>query len=94
MADSILVIRQFWPFCVNDAIEVHDLKTGLEGLGESGGQHLGRIAAAIGWVCIGKQAADVGQGGGAEDRIGDRMEQNIGVAMSDKLPVMRHIDTT
>ena len=50
MADRILVSRQFWPFCVNDAIEVHHGKAGLGDLGDGGRQHFGRIAGAIGWI--------------------------------------------
>ena len=73
MADGVLVIRQFWPFCVNDAIEVHHAKTGLGDFCGGGGQHFGRVAASIGRLGIGKQAADVGQGGGAEQGVGDRV---------------------
>ena len=57
-----------------------------------GGQHLGRVAAAVGRVGVGKQAADVGQGGGAQQGVGHGVQQHVGVAVADKLPVVRHVD--
>ena len=93
MADGVLVIRQFWPFGVDDAIEVHDAKAGLGDFCGGGGQHFGRIAASVGRIRVGEQAADIGQGGGSQQRVGDRMQQHVGVAVADKLPVVRHIDS-
>ena len=93
MADGILVIRQFWPFCVDDAIEVHDAKTGLGDFCGGDRQHFGGITASIGRLGIRKQPADIGQGGGAQDCVGDCMQQHVGVAVTDKLSVVRHVDT-
>ena len=94
MADGVLVIRQFWPFCVNDAIEVHNGKASFGDLGRSGGQHFGRIAGAISGVGVWEEPADIGQSGRAEEGVGYCVEQDIGIAVTDKLSVVRHIDTT
>jgi hypothetical protein len=94
MANRVLVIRQFWPLGVNDAIEVHNLISGFGHLCSGNRQHLGRIATPIGRVRIRKQSADIGQGGSAEQSVGHRMQQDIGIAVTDKLSVMRHIDAS
>jgi hypothetical protein len=88
-----MVIRQFWPLGVDDAIEVHHAKAGLGNLCCRGGQHFGRVAAPIGGLGVRKQAANIGQGGGSQYGVGYRVQQDIGVAMADKLSVMRHVDS-
>jgi hypothetical protein len=94
MADGVLVIRQFWPFGVDDAIEVHDAKAGLGNFRGRDGQHFGRIAASVGWLGIRKQSADIWQGSAAEQCVGYCMQQHVGVAVTDKLSVMRYIDAS
>jgi hypothetical protein len=92
MANGVLVIRQFWPLRVNDAIEVHNGKARLGNLGSGGGQHFGRIAGKIGRIGVREQAANIGQGSGAQEGIGYRVEQHIRIAVTDKLSVVGHID--
>ena len=55
-------------------------------------EHLGRVAVAVGVVGVRERAADVGQGGGAEQGVGHGVEQHVGVAVADQLPVVRHVD--
>jgi hypothetical protein len=93
MTDGVLVIRQFWPFGVNDAIEVHDDKASFGDLSGCGREHFGRIASAIGGIRVGEQPADIGQGGGPQESIGYCVEEHVGIAVTDKLSVMGHIDT-
>lgn len=57
-------------------------------------QHFPRIAASVHLVRIGKELADVPQGGGAEDGVGDGVQQHIGVAVPDQVVVVRHSDPT
>jgi hypothetical protein len=92
MADGVVVIRQFWPFRVDDAIEVHDAKVGFGNFLRGSDEHFGRVPALIGWVRVGEEAADVGQSGGAEQCVGDCVKQHIGVAVTDKLSVVRNVD--
>jgi hypothetical protein len=94
MANGVLVIRQFWPFGVDDAIEVRNGKTGLGNSCSSGCQHFGRIATSIGGLGIRKQPADIRQGGSSQQCVRDRVQQHIGIAVADKLSVMRHIDAS
>ena len=92
MADGVLVVGELRPFGVDHAVEVHDAVTGLGHFCGGGRQHLGRVAAAVGRVGVREHAADIGQGGRAEQGVGHGMQQHVGVAVADELPVVRHID--
>ncbi len=58
------------------------------------GQHLGRVAAPVCVVRVGKHLADVTQGGRSQHRVGHGVQQHVGVAMAEQPPVVRHVDTT
>jgi hypothetical protein len=92
MPDRVLVIGQFWSFRVYHAIEIHDPIASLGDFRRGRRQHIGRIATAVRGVGVGEQAANIGQGGRPEKRIGHRVQQHIGVAVPDKLSVVRHVD--
>ena len=83
--------RGFGP-CTNEMLE--EAKRNLRerfavvGLAE----HVHRVAAAVRLVRIGKKLADVAGRRRSEERIDDRVEEDVGVAMADKLPVMRDVD--
>ncbi len=94
MADRVLMVGQFWTFGQHDAIDVRDAETGFPDFGRGCGKHLGRIAAAVGRIGIGKHSANIGQRRRAQQRIGNGVQQHVGVAMTDKLPVVRHVDAT
>ena len=78
--------------CKNDTVEVDDAKAGFPNPLVGQLQHFAGIPAAIRLVRVGKQLANVAQGGGTEDRIGDRVQQHVGVAVPDQVPVVRHLD--
>ena len=56
------------------------------------GKHLGRVAAAVLRIGVGKHLADVGQRGRAEQRVGHGMQQHVGIAVADQLQVTGHVD--
>ena len=92
MADGVFVVGELRAFGVDDAVEVHDAVAGVGDFVRRRSQHVGRVAAAVRFLRVGEQAADVGQGGGAEQGVGDRMEQHVGVAVADEVPIVRHVD--
>jgi len=55
-------------------------------------QHIRRLSAAIGLVGIRKHLADIAERRRAEQGIGDRMQQHVGIAMSNRVLVMRNVD--
>jgi hypothetical protein len=52
-------------------------------------QHFGRVAAPVGGIVVGKEFADVAEGRRPEEGVGDRVEQDVGVAVADGPPVVR-----
>ncbi len=78
--------------CKNDTVQVDDAKAGFPDslLGQL--QHFARIAASIRLVRIGKELADVTQGGGTEDRVRDGVQQHISVAVPNQVVVVWHAD--
>src|SRR5690242_1538433 len=76
---------QFRSLGENDAIQVYYSKTGVFDGRVSQGQHFRRIAALVGGIGIGKELAYVPQVRGAEKRVGDGVQQNIGVAMPNEM---------
>lgn len=50
------------------------------------------IGTSVGWIRVGKQLADVGESGRSEQRIGHRMKNDVGVAMSDEPLFVRDFD--
>jgi len=51
------------------------------------------VGALVARVGIGKMAADIAQRHGAEQGIGDRVQQRIGVGMPEQPRGMRYLDT-
>lgn len=94
MAHGVEVVGQFGSLGVNHAVNVDDTIANSGDFLGSDRQHFGRVAAAVGFLRVRKQLADIGQGGSAEQRVGDGVEQHIGITMADELPIVRHQDTT
>jgi hypothetical protein len=92
VSDRIVVIGQLRALGMDDAIKIHNLITGIRDFRGGDGKHLGRVALRVGLVRIWKHASDVAQGGSPQQRVGHGVQQNVGVAMADKLPVVRHVD--
>ena len=94
LADALLIVRKFWLLGKYDAIEVHDLKTLLGDLMPGGLEHLARVAPLVARVSIRKQLADVPQGSGAQQRVGNGVQQNVGIAMAHRCEVEGNVDPT
>jgi hypothetical protein len=94
VADGIQVVGQLRSLGVDDAIEVDNAVTGFVCSCGCGTQHIGRVAAAVGGIGVGKQSADVGQGGCTQQGIGHRVQQDVGITVAHELTVVRHIDAT
>jgi len=92
VADGVQVVGQLGTFGVDNTIQVHNAITSLGNVLGSGSKHFSGVATAVGFVGVGEYAADVAEGGGAEDRVGHGVQQDIGVAMADELLVMGHVD--
>ena len=76
----------------DDAVDVDDLPAqGGHGL-QGGGEHFGRIAAAVLGVGVGEHLADVAQGGGAEQGVDHGVQQGVAVAVADRLAVVGNVD--
>ena len=56
------------------------------------GQHFGRVAAAVLGVGVGEHLAHVAQGGGAQQGVDQGVQQRVGVAMADRLPIVGNVD--
>ena len=93
-ANGPLVVAEFRALCKHNAVEVDDLETRLDNAGVGKCQHLRRVATKVGTVGIGKQLADVPQGGRSEYRVGDRVQQDIRIAVTDSVSIMRDLDAT
>jgi hypothetical protein len=92
VSDGIVVIGQLGSLGMDDAIKVYNLITSVCDLRGGRRQHLGRVALSVGLVGIWKHLSDVAQGGRAQQGVGHGVQQNVGIAMADKLPVVRHVD--
>ena len=76
----------------DDAVDVDDLPAQRGHGVERGGEHFGRIAAAVVGIGVGKHLADVAQGGGAEQGVDHGVQQGVAVAVADRLPIVGNID--
>ncbi len=89
---GFLVRGKFGPLGGNHTVEVDQAVTGGGDAVVSLAEHVGGVAAAVGFVGIGEQLADVEQSGGAQQGVGDRVEQHVGVAVAHQMPIVRHVD--
>ena len=72
----------------NHAIQIHDPPTGGRHAPPGLGEHFRGIPAAIGRIGVGKQLSDVAERGRSEEGIGDRVEEHVGIAVAEGLPVV------
>ena len=73
------------------SIDVHDCEASVRD--ETGGltQQPQAVGVPVRLVVGGEVAADVAQRGGAQQRVNDRVQQDVGIAVSDRMPVVRNI---
>ncbi len=84
VADRCAVREDFGPLGENHAIQVNDLPASVGHPFEGRPEHLGRIPPLVGRIGVGKQFADVTQASGAEEGVGDGMEEDIGIAVTQR----------
>jgi hypothetical protein len=92
-ADSLAVHEEFGALGENDAIEIGDLPTECEHVVEGRPKHVGRISPLVDRIGLGEHLADIAQGRGAEQGVGNGMQQHIGVAKAEQLAIVRDIYT-
>lgn len=63
----------------------HDVLVGLL-------QHFSRIASPVDFVGVGEKLANIAQRRGSQQGIGHGMQQRIGIAMPDRMLVVRHFN--
>ena len=75
------------------AVDIADLEAlGTHAPGSLGQQH-GRVGTLELRVGVREMAADIAQRRGAEQGIGDRVQQHVGIRMAEQPQAMRHFDT-
>ena len=91
---GLAIGQELGPLGENDAIDVDDPQSDRRHRIAGGDEHFGGVAAAVGRIGIGKHLADIAQGGGPEQGVGNGVQKHVGIAMADHLPVMGDIDTS
>ncbi len=81
-------------FRKNGAVHVENLETTLSHLATSHLQHFTGVASRVARIRIGKQLADVAHPGSAENRVGNRMQQHVGVTVTDETTIMGYFQFT
>ena len=71
----------------NNAIQIHQAVPSEHHLLIGECQHVSRIAVLVFLLGVGEQLPDVPERGSSQQCIGDRMQQNIGVRVTDKMLV-------
>ncbi len=92
LPDRLVRRREARSLGQHDTVEIDDPETGRDHLAMGDGKHLGRIPPAIFCFRVGEPLANVVQTGGAEDGVGYRVQQHVGVTVPNELPVVRHLD--
>lgn len=90
--DRGAVWKDFGPLGENHAIQICDPPAGgRQAIGRRP-EHRRRIASLIGGVGVGKHLADVAEPSRAEEGVGDRVQEHVGVAVADGPAVVRDGD--
>lgn len=79
-------------FGKDDGIEVAYFDARMMNAANRFGQKINAIAAAIGRVVVGEQTPDIFGRDRSQQRVGDRVQQHVGVAVPDRMHIRRHID--
>ncbi len=92
LADRLAMRQELGPLGKDDAVDVDDPPADRGDGVQGGGEHLGRVAAAVLRIGVGKHLPDVAQGGGAQQGVGHRVQEGVGVSVADGLAVVRDVD--
>ena len=93
-AHGPVVWGQLGPLGENDAVDVADPPPGLSSGLPGRIEHLGRVPIAVGRVGVGKNLADVAQGGRAEHGVAHGVQQHVGIAVAQQSAVVGNVDPT
>ena len=91
LADGLAVGEQLGPLGENDAVDIDDVPAEQFHRFEDVGEHFARVAAAVFGIGVGIHQPDVAQGGGPQQGVDHRVQQRVGVAMADRLPIVGNI---
>jgi hypothetical protein len=86
--DRRLIRCELGVLCVNGAIEVYGLPTGVSYPFHGESEEASGVDSEIGGIGIGEMFADISFACGTENGVGDRVEQDVGVAVSIESEVM------
>ena len=92
LADGLAMGEELGTLGEDDAVDVDDLPAQRGHGVQRGGEHFGRVAAAVLGVGVGEHLAHVAQGGRAQQGVDHGVQQRVGVAMADRLPIVGNVD--
>lgn len=76
----------------DDAVQVADLHARVMHAADRFDQKVDTVAATIGGIIVGEQSSNVFRRDRSQQRIGDRVQQHIGIAVSDRVDFRRHVN--
>jgi len=94
LADLLPVRQQFWALGEDHAVQIDDPPAQRQHCIPGGGKHFGRIAAAVDRIGIGKQLADIAQGGCSQQGVDHGVQQRVAVAVADQRAIVGNDDST
>lgn len=92
LAHRQLEWRQLRLLGKDNTVEIHDPKTACGHLLPGCLQHLGRVAPPVRRVLVAKQFANIAQGGGTQQGIGQGVQKRVGIAVADGMPGTIDVD--
>ena len=93
-ADHGAVRKDFGALGEDHAIQIHNPPPRLGHPVAGDAEHPGRIPPPVGRISVGEELADVAEGCRPEEGIGNGVEENVGIAVAEGLPVVRDRDPT
>jgi hypothetical protein len=90
LLDGFFVRRKLRPLGKDDAVKVDDLVARLPYTGVRPPQHIGRVAPPVFFIGVREQFADIAQRCCPQQRISNRVQEHIGIAVTDRAAVMRN----
>lgn len=85
-------IGKFRALRKDNAIDIGDDEASLPHTLVGEVQHLAGVSIMVGGLGIWEHLADIAQRRRAQDRIGDSMQEDVRIAVADRMPIVRNID--
>lgn len=79
-------------FGQDDRVQVADFHARVMNAPDRFDQKVDAVAATVGWIVVRKQPPDIFRRDRSQQRVGDRVQQHVGVAVPDRMHLGRHID--